>query len=88
MSKRRIERKRYEVRQDNQGRWGILDTLAIAQVGEDWGEDVDPFAPWEADDGSMYDPSQFTDILHYAMRLNFAEVERDLFAWEKWEPKP
>lgn len=78
--------KRYEVRQDKHGRWGIFDRIAVL-IQNEFGIPDDGFAPWDAEEG-QHDAHQFREIVDYAIRLNIGTVDRDLFAWETWEPKP
>ena len=79
-------RKRYEVRQDKNGRWGIVDRIAVLVQDEFQIED-DGFAPWDAEEG-QHDAHEFREIVDWAIRLNVGRTERDGFSWETWEPKP
>ena len=93
-------RKRYEVRQDKNGRWGIVDRIAVlvqdefgivdriaVLVQDEFGIDDDAFAPWDAEEG-QHDAHEFREIVDWAIRLNVGRTERDGFSWETWEPKP
>ena len=77
--------KRYEVRQDRLGQWGILDKPAVL-VQNEFGIPDGGFAPWGYEEGK-HDAHQFREILGWAVALNQGTTNRETFAWETWEPK-
>ena len=67
-------RKRYKVVQDGNGRWGILDTFALAFPV------VKPFA--EFGNGKWLDLAWGA-----AIRLNTGETEREHYYWIDYTPR-